>query len=378
MAVVFSFIKHPVIGLLEKAGLLIPGVEKAVALFYDHSQLKMQSKILTTHANSQQLSDLYIEDINAAQKLRTRKIQYQWMASENLPFETKLQGRKQLNIFDELNNIVLCLGFKNDTDKNTDLLFLYLNHNKGNFGISNSNQNLSTGEKSIIGTMAYNSLNMYLQQQLTDSNTLKLVNQKVNLLQNENETLNKKLIQLTENYLASILVMCNNHLQNLSDEYGVTFKFAPDAVDKLQYFNGNIDELKEKLTQSALLALNLNFGQSENQIVLKAWDIDFTGYEIPKQDKQIIDINERYQKTFQLLNKLENAARFVSNKNQRITSENVGQACPTPISAPAISDALKNHQRKLIKLMTEHPDKWPILRNEFRPVKNILQNIQAG
>lgn len=375
---VFSFIKHPIIGLLEKSNHLIPGLEKAIGLYYDDAQSVIQCKGLLKDQSQTVIEDFSIEDTPSAQKLRTRKIQHQWMAADSLPFNTEQKSKTQLNIFDELNNVVLCLGFKNETDKNTDLLFLYLNHNKGNFGISNSNQNLTTSEKSIIGTMVFNSFNVYLQQQIADSETLKLINEKVQFLHNENDNLNKQIVNLTENYLASILEMCNSHLLKLSLEYGIEFNFSSDAIEKLQYFNGNIEELKEKLTQSALLALNLNFGQNQKQITLRAWDIDFSKKPITAREINNTDVSERYQKTVHLLNKLENAARSVVNKHLRLTSENVGHACPTPISAPAISDALKNHQKKLSKLMQEYPEKWPTIRNEFRPIKNILSSSNVG
>ncbi|MBI9067210.1 MAG: hypothetical protein JEZ09_07955 [Salinivirgaceae bacterium] len=45
--------------------------------------------------------------------------------------------------------------------------------------------------------------------------------------------------------------------------------------------------------------------------------------------------------------------------------------------ALAISDALRNHQKKVINLMNEYPDNWPTIRNEFRPVKNIIENSKT-
>ena len=33
----YSFIKHPILGLLDKSSLIIPGLEKAVALYFDES-----------------------------------------------------------------------------------------------------------------------------------------------------------------------------------------------------------------------------------------------------------------------------------------------------------------------------------------------------
>jgi len=379
MSSIFSFIKHPIIGLLEKSGKLIPGLDKAIALYYDKDLNDIVCKGLilnNNHKNS--VDDFYIADLEAAQKIRSRKLKHQWMSAKNLPFETEQPSKKQLNIFDELQNVVLCLGFNNRDDGNSDLIFLYLNQNKGNFGISNSNQNLSTSEKLIIGTLIYNNIQANLEQQLKDGETLKRVNEKIKSLNEENESLNRKLINLKENYLASIVEMCHHHLIKISNEYGIKFSLSADAIEKLHYFNGNIDELKEKLTDSALLAINMSFGQKQNHIVLKAWDIDF-GKKVPNNNElPQSDVNERYQKTLNLLNKLESAARLVINKHQKMTSENVGNACPSPISAPAISDALKNHQKKLLKLMADHPDKWPTIRNEFRPIQNILHNSNVS
>ena len=59
-------------------------------------------------------------------------------------------------------------------------------------------------------------------------------------------------------------------------------------------------------------------------------------------------------------------------KNMDLTSANVSNAFATPISAPAISDALKKHRNKIITLMNKYPERWDIIRRDFRPVKNIL------
>jgi len=122
------------LGLLEKSNQLIPGLEKVIALYFDNAKNQLQCKGFTIAKGESIIEDFLIADLTATQKLRTRKIQFQWMSANHLPFETEQKAIKQLNIFDELNNVVLCLGFKNSKDQLTDLLFLYLNHNKGNFG----------------------------------------------------------------------------------------------------------------------------------------------------------------------------------------------------------------------------------------------------
>ncbi|MBL6950397.1 MAG: hypothetical protein ISR57_07110, partial [Bacteroidales bacterium] len=59
-----------------------------------------------------------------------------------------------------------------------------------------------------------------------------------------------------------------------------------------------------------------------------------------------------------------------------LTSVNVGKEFPTPISAPAITDALRKHKKRIIHLFDQYPEKWEIIRHEFRPIQNILNAIQ--
>ncbi len=376
MSTVFSFIKHPMVNLLEQSSRLITGLDKAIALYFDTTTNSIQCKGIS---KNNLIEDYFIDDLTETKKLRQRKPEHKWMSADNLPFETIQINKREKTLFDETDNVILSLGFTNNIDKKTDLLFLYLNHNKGNFGLSNSNNSLSTSEKAIIGSMAYNSLKLIHKQQIKDSETLKQINSRFISLQKENETLKKEIISLKENYLGSIIEMCNNHLEKISSQYGVKFVLSHDAIEKLQNFYGNIDDLKIIITKSAEIAINLNFGHTDGQITLKAWDLDFdSNKESKNKQYSRINVNERDLKTLQLLDKLENAARSVLNKNQSLTGENVGNACPTPISAPAITDALKNHHKKVIKLMTNYPDKWQLIRNEFRPVKNILQNSNVG
>jgi hypothetical protein len=44
-----------------------------------------------------------------------------------------------------------------------------------------------------------------------------------------------------------------------------------------------------------------------------------------------------------------------------------------PISAPAITDALSKNRILIRQLITRHPGKWEIIRQEFRPLQNILK-----
>jgi hypothetical protein len=376
MPELFSFIKDPVVSMLEASVQLIPGIEKSTVLYFDANTNAIRCKNIH-HKQQPQVNEFVIMDNVLSQKLRKKKFQFQWMRSDQLPFETVEKEQKQLNIFDETANVVLALAFQNENDSQSDLLFLYLSRNLSSFGLSNSSNTLTTSEKNIIGTMAYNSFKLQLKKNQSDKTTLFYVNRQIKNLQQQNEQLQTEIDQLKRGAHHNMVNLCHSHLQQLSDEYQIHFSLDKSALKKLEHFNGSLEQLKSTLTQAAQMALNMQYGTAQTNIVLKAWDIQFDAFSTVTESPIEPGIQERYQKTYLLLEKLEHAAQRVINNQDRLTSENVGSACPTPISAPAISDALKNHQKKAIILLNQFPDRWPTLRNEFRPVRNLLSNQQA-
>ena len=82
--------------------------------------------------------------------------------------------------------------------------------------------------------------------------------------------------------------------------------------------------------------------------------------------------DSRYTKTIHILNRLELAAKKVQSEGKSLNGSNVGLAMETPISAPAISDALKKHKSKIQNLCNEFPDEWKLIRKHFKPIINTL------
>lgn len=360
--------------LLNSADRFIPGIEKVLAIYYDPKQNTVVCKERDMTGKYSKIEDFNPTSNSLIQDLRNQKVNSKWLSTKSLPFEMVKANRNQLEIFDECENLVLNLGFENAYDHKTDLLYIYLRPDHSNFGIPGKG-NLTTNEKSIIASMISHNFNFIIDQHQKDFETLKSVGGKVNSIQAENEALKLELQQFKDNYQQNMLEMCQEHLLILSENYGIQISLAQDAMDKIELFNGNMDDLKAELDNASAVAVNLNFGLSD-QVVLKSWDIHFNAVEANTSNNE--KVHERYQRTLVLLDKLEGAARSVINNRLKLTSENVGSACPTPISAPAISDALKNHQKKVLSLMQNYPDRWSTIRNEFRPVRNILQDVSAS
>ena len=72
-----------------------------------------------------------------------------------------------------------------------------------------------------------------------------------------------------------------------------------------------------------------------------------------------------------LLDNLNEAVKSVVNQKQTPTGILVGQALKKPISAPAISDALKNHRSKILTLLNQYPNRWVELIQYFKPIQNL-------
>jgi hypothetical protein len=79
----------------------------------------------------------------------------------------------------------------------------------------------------------------------------------------------------------------------------------------------------------------------------------------------------RYSKTIELLDNLNKAVLSVMEQKQNPTGTNVGKAMRKPISAPAVSDALKNHKSKILTLFENYPERWNELKKYFKPIQNI-------
>ncbi len=371
MSGIFSFIKHPMAHMLQVSGNLVPGIEKAISLYYNSSSQEIKGEIFHSPSNNSSIEPLYIENSDVINDLRTQSRSYSWLTASNLPFETVNNQKIQLDIFDEHENVVLCLSFKNPDDNNFDLLFLYLNHNKGNFGLASSEIPLTTDEKSIIGKLTHNSLSAIYKQQLLDRVILQESNIRLKSLHSDNEKLKAEIERLNTEFNSTKITTCRNQLIKISQEYNTNIDFSNDAIEKILSYTGSTDILINQIKISAINAINSNFGMTPASIIINEFDLVLNPeLNSPKLQPELI--SERYHKTLQLLDKLEFAAKVVLNNNKKLTSENVGNACPIPISAPAISDALKNHHKKVLNLMNEYPERWPLIKNEFRPIKNIL------
>ena len=199
---------------------------------------------------------------------------------------------------------------------------------------------------------------------------------------NENtKSLIKKHSQIKEDlehsknsYGLNLIDLCKSFLKEQNENSSqFNYILTDDSLNKIKNYTGDISVLKIAIQKAIDYVNNLYFDSTETDIYIAEDYLNFENTGAGKASKpQEVQLYDRYSKTIMLLDKLENAARDVVAKNMDITSVNVGLACSTPITAPAISDAIKKHRNKIIHLINKYPDNWKLIRTEFRPVRNVL------
>lgn len=375
----FSFTDSPVLNVLRNAHSILPGIDKVIGVFYcpETSEIKIK-QVLNASGNYHLPEDIdFTDDEGLIEPMRKSNSYFQWLKKEETPFEYSQKKKAvQMNVFQELENTILVLGFQNETDQKNDLLFFYFNQDHSNFGVSDSNKVLNSENKKIIGFLLYNSVKTMMGNYRRDNNALNTYNENTKSIIRRYTQSRDDLEKTKNNYGLSLVDLCKSYVKECS-ETNVRFNYilADDALEKIKLYQGDITALKIIITKAIHYINNLYHDSSATDIYIT---VDYLNFETigagTATKPQEVQLYDRYSKTILLLDKLENAARDVVAKNMDLTSANVGNACSTPISAPAISDAVKKHKNKIIHLLNKYPDRWRLVRTDFRPVRNIISS----
>lgn len=370
----YSFTETPLLNAIKHLVMLFPGIEKVVALTFSLETKSVIGKYIDS--GNDRINDLDIGTaIKEIEEFRLEASYYKWIKKTELPFEVK-ESRKtlQMNVFEELESNVLLLAYQNEFDSVNDVIIVYFNQDHSNFGLSDTKSLLTPDHKKIIGYILYNNINSFLRISKNDIEVLKSVNENTQLIIHKLNKTKEELIKTRNNYSNGVIDLCKSHLVELSGIYNkFDYSFADDTITKIRSYKGDFVELKSIIEKAVIFVNNLFFNSTQKEILLTEEYFNFE-MEITLSAKisNEYTLNDKYAKTIQLLDKLESAARDVQARNLELTGNNVGNACTIPISAPAISDALKKHRNKIIYLFEKYNNKWTTIRSEFRPVKNIL------
>jgi hypothetical protein len=377
----FTFIGNEFENVFQYSDLFLPGIEKISGIYY--SQRDREIRILSRRRDDileDDFTEILIkpENLVMIQKYRSDFHPFAWIKKDDLPFEISTRPRIQTpNLFTELENVILVLRFPNETDKLNDLLLIYFNQNLGNFGLSRSDKLLTTDHKLIIGHLLYYQFKAFLQMNLANRNLLRKLNNGVRSVINENLTLKDQLKQIMTSYGDNIINIAQQHMLHLSKEYGRNYILTEEALQKIREYKGNLKHLPVILENSVVFTENLLMINEEDTIYINSYSLDFDSYQVVEKAEQFTrKIDSRQSRAIQLLDRLEMAAASLKSRNIPIISSKVGKTLDPPISAPAITDALRKNSDIIRQLLIKYPDKWETIRKEFKPLLNQLRKSE--
>lgn len=376
----YSFINHPIEKLHDIIPELLPGIGKIITVHYDDNSNREIGMVSEKKQHEYTTQLLNIDKAHPSLlAFMENKNPFDWFSPEELPFDIEIKRPTPgIDLFSELENIVLLIrvpGF--GTYK--DLVFIYLEENPRNFGVTDSDKPLTSEHKGIIAFILNNTINTIIRLHKRNKHTLKSHNIRTRQIIDQTESIKDEMQRTKENYGISLVKLCQQILRDHSAKSGRNYKLSAGALDKIKNYKGEIKDLETIVHHTISYTDSLYIDHSGDIDILE-WHILF---DIPAKSGVTGEAKEQeqdaYSRTISLLDKLENAALVIKSNKSKLTGTNVGKAFLVPISAPAISDALYNHKNKINSLLKKFPEKWETIRNDFKPLRNILkdENLQA-
>lgn len=365
----FSFSVSDIEYILRNTETIVPGITKVISIFYSEKIKGFKAFEVERPFMTSDFYDLTIYDnlLPEIENLRNdNEFAHSWLSPKDIPFAKKTHKIKPLDVFDEMEKHVLLVRLKNEFDGKSDLIFYYFNKDLSNFMPSTS-EPMDQKHKLIIGKLMYNTVNFMAEKCRNDRKALKYYNKD---MQDVFSAL-KNYEALIDNHDRALLNYANDILSELSSQGTHTYELSEKAKVKLKNYKGEIKSL-EKIIKEASVSAAKYVDFNHVPVIIADYNLHF-GDEAVSEIIPSVKLSEsKYDKIIIWLDRIENAAIKAIKDGLSLTGLNLGKSCIPPISPPAISDFLHNNDSKIRKVLNEYPEKWPVIRTEFRPLINVL------
>ncbi len=383
----FTFLDNPYLVVLEQSLDYLPGIERVDLLYYNAESAHTELHSIQRSAQNQQRFQLHFpsDSLDTLNAFRRKQNTKNWMGLNNIPYSNKNNQNLRQDLFSEFESHVLCLSFANTSDFSKDLFFFYFRKNASDFGLSLTDNLLTTSNKAIVAHLIYNSIATQLKTILHNQKSLSLINEQTRYILKSKKDTEQQNTNLKLRNRENLLQLTEFLINDLSADRQDIFYLSEKAKDLIGEFSGSVFELKKKLSGAIAMAKTLNFGSGQQEYLLKADYFNFSQSDNTHEqdtfssDESLPVENTKHQhsKTYDFLNEMEQAAQSVLKSGWKLTSANVGHKMNKPITAAAISDKLKHHSDKIVKLLAQYPAKWTLIRKRFRPLQNVMVKAET-
>ncbi|MCG8578501.1 MAG: hypothetical protein MI866_01200 [Bacteroidales bacterium] len=360
---------HPAIHMMQQWQLFMDGIDRIMTFYLAEDQNTMEGLEWNRQLSDSLLPVMIADDVNSKLLSAVKeKKDYQWMRPELLPFIQQSVHLNQLNLFSESAYLVLLVRIQTKTS--CLLSYLFYRNDTSNFGISDGQSQLDTSHKAIIGKMASRFAQMSIENYLASKTQEETFRQQTrNILENkqiESKQTKEALISWKINWL-------DTYLNDLSRRDSVNYVISEAAQQKLLNNDLSFEECKQSIDNCISYICNLFMISPGDDVMIE------DDYLILEQSRPLIKadhtaevIQSRSSKTMRLLDRLEESAYELQHQGLSITSADVGANMTKPITAPAISDALRKNRVRILQMLEQYPQRWQTIRQSFKPITNLI------
>lgn len=334
-----------------------------------HSQGQQKSIFLPTDQLTNEMKP-------QVQKFRQIKKEVIWGDLDDLPIgkeKRKPLEIKQLSIQDEIEQNVLIFRIPSQLDDAYDVFAISFSKTFSNFYIPSGRNVLSSDLKKSIGQTICNQIKWLYSlhsQQKSNINRIQFAyQQNSDELEEIKSTLEEERVK-SRDLLAKYI---NQLVKNQETALNCKIRLKKGFLDKIKASEIGIDTLKSIIENASLTAYDLALDQSvidlTPNLIQHSNRLD---EKFEQKSTQLIELD----KTYALLDKYEQAARGLIDKSSYVNGRNLAEALE--ISGPAVTDAIKKHQPKIKRLLENYPNRWPLLCDFIRPIRELKFELRAN
>ncbi|HZK09002.1 MAG TPA: hypothetical protein VFC92_12505 [Bacteroidales bacterium] len=371
----FSFVRHPVVKLLRYGHLLVPGVERVDVVYYDEEQEQLAARTTRSENEMPYGEPMNINGCKAAlEKLRKGRTPFEWLQKEALPWIDA--GIENINndLLSELQKLVLMISVgNNDLRSSSDLVFFYFRPGFSNLGMTSEAKPVTMREKDLVGHAYAASVAALIAEAHDDKFMWDDFEQAFKANGAIIENLRSQLKQMREMYRDRLVDSCRFYLKNLSEQFQRNYQFSAGALEQIKRYEGEYFRLENAIKAGVRIANNLHPAGGQEVTEIPEFFLNFNTMQ-RQEEIHDVHLNTTLEKPFNYLNLIENIVIDLRKNNIPLTAKNVAESMNPPVKHSAIKMYLNSNYDKVLKLFSFYKDKWPLLRTEFKPTYNLLQN----
>jgi len=366
----YTFIGNNAVFLAKALYPIIPSLSKLVLVYYSVISETIEIKFINDSLELKPISDSFdtVFDITVIKAWR-KKSKFEWLRRGEEPFSKENNIELDLRIESEKKKTILCLRVPCASQPGLyDLLFFYLKPDMTNFGPNSSNASISTESKNIIRIILENQIKQLVE--MKESN-LK-AHARYNKMIQDSLIDYKSKINDMKSQIISFAIHYLNEMSSLGDyQYSLT----NEAIEKLKDYSGDLHKLPEIIKDAADFALSVN--PTKAMIMI---DERFINLSKETKSEQTQQLHIRYPEVAAFLDNYEEAISLVLKDELEVKSSTVSKKLKPGGGGgdSAISQAIKLRRKKIFYLLTNYKNKWPLMRQHYRPIQTILYKGKGG